>query len=489
MFNSTFLDYLLNPISNNTTAIKSTTSTSLFLLSALGSILITVVCLLIFGLAIHKNWNDNLTPRAANLPKDVLKNALLYYHNQNKNKTNKYMDKLTSFYPTALIVWSYNLTYKQCLQGIPGTGTRNKGWDGPLLKVNLDGVILLKYHTLLFKISLLVAMLCTFVLLPIYATATCDPDTFGYGTCKVHIETDTMAFRKTTISNIPDKSYNNNTNATDVYRTLNSTVFADALKGIVPVPDKVIDNDDYSYSNKTESGMNQTRNQTSSSNDGRSLQGQLWVVGQTWRIAATVICCFIIYIYTFCKYIFICNTCHCTHTHTHKHTHTLYSQLILLFFFFLSPYFVVFVPDLLTCEWIENIALRRIYFLEAGHFPQRMQELNKFAIDARNKNEECNADKVNDLKEDEEVLPPWKTHPEIRETPPSVGIYSVMFQLPKSMVTYDTEGATPIERQLVATTNFFDEIVPPQDGFSSSVAAVTMIPKASLVAKAWTKWV
>ena len=118
-----------------------------------------------------------------------------------------------------------------------------------------------------------------------------------------------------------------------------------------------------------------------------------------------------------------------------------------------------------------------------------MQELNKFAIDARNKNEECNDDKANDLKEDEEELPPWKTHPEIRETPPSVGIYSVMFELPKSMITYDTEGATPIERQLVATTNFFDEIVPPQDGFSSSVAAVTMIPKASLVAKAWTKWV
>ena len=463
--NSTsFLEDLLNP--SNSTSTKSFTLSSSVFWPALVSFIITAVCLLVFGLAIHKNWNDNLTPRAANLPKDVLKNALLYYHNQNKNKTNKYIDKLTSFYPTALIVWSYNLTYKQCLQGIPGTGTRNKGWDGPLLKVNLDGVILLKYHTLLFKISLLVAILCTFVLLPTYATAKCDDTIFGFGTCKLHnIKYDAIAFRKTTISNIPDKHYNNNTNATEEDRTIDSTIFSEVF------------------------GKNQTRNETSSSNDDRSLQGQLWVVGQTWRIAATVICCFIIYIYTFCKYIFICNTCHCTHTHTHKHTHTLYSQLILLFFFFLSPYFVVFVPDLLTCEWIENIALRRIYFLEAGHFPQRMQELNKFAIDARNKNEECNADKVNDLKEDEEVLPPWKTHPEIRETPPSVGIYSVMFQLPKSMVTYDTEGATPIERQLVATTNFFDEIVPPQDGFSSSVAAVTMIPKASLVAKAWTKWV
>jgi hypothetical protein len=124
--------------------------------------------------------------------------------------------------------------------------------------------------------------------------------------------------------------------------------------------------------------------------------------------------------------------------------------------------------------------------LEASHFPQRMQELNKFAIDARNKK---NIESNDDEKEDEEELPPWKTHPEIRETPPSVGIYSVMFELPKSMITYDTEGATHIERQLVATTNFFDEIVPPQDGFSSSVAAVTMIPKAKNVANAWKKWV
>ena len=301
--NSTFIEHLLNP--SNSTSTKSFTLSSSVFWPALVSFIITAVCLLVFGLAIHLNWNDNLTPRAANLPKDVLKNALLYYHNQNKNKTNKYMDKLTSFYPTALIIWSYNLTYKQCLQGIPGTGTRNKGWEGPLLKVNLDGVILLKYQTLLFKISLLVAILCTFVLLPTYATAKCDDTIFGFGTCKLHnIKYDTIAFRKTTISNIPDKHYNNNTNATEEDRTIDSTIFSEVF------------------------GKNQTRNETSSSNDDRSLQGQLWVVGQTWRIAATVICCLIIYIYTFCKYIFICNACHCTHAHTH----TLYSQFILLYF-------------------------------------------------------------------------------------------------------------------------------------------------------------
>jgi hypothetical protein len=467
---STVVNDLLYP-SNSTATIKTTLSTLVFLPSLL-SVIVTAVCLLLFGLAIHKNWNDDLAPRAANLPKDVLKNVLLYYHNQNKNKTNKYMDKLTSFYPTAFIIWSYNLTYKQCLQGIPGTGTRNKGWDGPLLKVNLDGVILLKYHTLLFKISLLVAILCTFVLIPVYATAACDPDIFGVGICKVHDGSsfNAMAFRRTTISNIPDKFYNDNINATIENRTIDSSVLS------------VFSNDDDYSSNST---------QSVTSTNGSQYINRSWVKGQTWRIAVTVICCLIIYVYTFCKYSLKCNTFHhiCSHILTHTHTHTIFS--IILLFFSLSPFFFVFVLDLLMCEWIENIALRRIFFLEAGHFPQRMQELNKFAIDARNKkNQECN-DEANDddKKEDEEELPPWKTHPEIRETPPSVSVYSVMFELPKSMVTYDTEGATPIERQLVATTNFFDEIVPPQDGFSSSVVAVTMIPKASLVAKAWTKWV
>jgi hypothetical protein len=47
---------------------------------------------------------------------------------------------------------------------------------------------------------------------------------------------------------------------------------------------------------------------------------------------------------------------------------------------------------------------------------------------------------------------------------------------------------TQLERQIVATTNFFDECVPAQPGFSSSVAAVTIIPDAARVAKVWMKW-
>ena len=127
--------------------------------------------------------------------------------------------------------------------------------------------------------------------------------------------------------------------------------------------------------------------------------------------------------------------------------------------------------------------------MEAGHYGNRMIELNKLHFKYVKKTEKKDDnDKNCGLRDDIEELPPYLTHPEIRETPPSIGLYSVLYQLPNSMVTYDTDGAKPLERQLVATKKFFDEIVPPQPGFSSSVAAVTMLPKAELVAKTWNKW-
>ena len=132
------------------------------------------------------------------------------------------------FYPLAWIAWAYHLTYTECLVGISNTGTRIRRtkrrrrrqhhtrhqpdypprctgsssksddtdddnptdtpdpccrWEGPLLKTNLDAVICLRYHTLLFKLSCMICGLCTFVILPINLTATCDITVFGVGTC------------------------------------------------------------------------------------------------------------------------------------------------------------------------------------------------------------------------------------------------------------------------------------------------------------------
>ncbi len=163
--------------------------------SILGAISI-LCCTVFFAFAIHYEWIDDLAPRAANRPKAVMKNAILH------GIPERFQNKIY-VYPFALLHWAYNLTYKDFLQGIPGTGTRKNGEEGPLLKTNLDSVIFLKYHTLLFKIGLLVGFLCLFVLLPVNITARCDPNEFGLGTCAV--VANQTGFVQTTIAHIPDK--------------------------------------------------------------------------------------------------------------------------------------------------------------------------------------------------------------------------------------------------------------------------------------------
>ena len=44
------------------------------------------------------------------------------------------------------IPWTLHLSYDRMLRGIPGTGTRGGGMGGKLLGVNLDAIVLLRYH-------------------------------------------------------------------------------------------------------------------------------------------------------------------------------------------------------------------------------------------------------------------------------------------------------------------------------------------------------
>jgi hypothetical protein len=132
---------------------------------------------------------------------------------------------------------------------------------------------------------------------------------------------------------------------------------------------------------------------------------------------------------------------------------------------------------LLWREWIDNLALRRTFFLEYDHFQERVDEL----------------DATMQLKDPEDPFqqerPPWLPHPELRETIPNVSLYSVLYQLPNQITTFDLpEVATDLDRHLTATVAFFDGCVPNQPGFSSSVAAVSILPEATHVAEAWKKW-
>lgn len=96
--------------------------------------IVTSVCYIGFGLAVRFECNKDLTPRAWTRPVQILKNCL------------------SPPYCVNWIHWALSQRYIDLLAGIPGTGTRKKGWSGPTLRTNLDGIVLLRYHTLQFKV-------------------------------------------------------------------------------------------------------------------------------------------------------------------------------------------------------------------------------------------------------------------------------------------------------------------------------------------------
>jgi len=123
------------------------------------------------------------------------------------------------------------------------------------------------------------------------------------------------------------------------------------------------------------------------------------------------------------------------------------------------------------------LALRRVFYLEFDHFESRKQQLAAVA----------NLDDPEDPIQKER--PPYIPHPEMRETIPNVSLYSVLYKLPEDY--HSPNAATTlslVDRQLSATVEFFDKCVPNQPGFSSSVAAVTILPDSSQVSHAWGKW-
>eukprot|EP00536_Pseudo-nitzschia_multiseries_P007467 jgi/Psemu1/195687/e_gw1.176.6.1 len=475
---------------NSTTATATTTATTtvgvaestlmnLVLWPSIGGITFLMLCSLLFGWAIAKGRTDDLAPRIANRPKGVVKNALLYHqrdnnnnnnnnNNGNNNNNNNNNHHSCIGYVLAWIGWAYHLTYRECILGIPGTGTRNGGESGPLLKTNLDAVVLMRFHALLFKISVVVAVLCTFVILPLNLSAGCDPEIFGVGTCEQQRNlVGNTGYMKTTIANIPPKLVRNHTigNTTAVTTTSANEYLASEKQQSAP---NLVNAATTTTTNTTTNTNNSTNSNATTipvvAADLRAIYN--WVPSQNGRISTIALCCVIIYT----------------------------SAMILL-----------------ALEWRSLVALRRKYFLEAAHYQRHKIEQNRrriaiaIAIAANNDNDNdnsnndnsnnSNSNSNNDWEENDALPPPYLTHPELHETPPSVGIYSVLYRLPPSMVTYDnTDGdgavttTTTLDRQLKATIGFFDGIISPEPGFSSSVAAVTILPDALLVADAWNQW-
>lgn len=123
-----------------------------------------------------------------------------------------------------------------------------------------------------------------------------------------------------------------------------------------------------------------------------------------------------------------------------------------------------------------------MYYLEADYYPERLSELDGLR---------GNTDAEDDFQKIRQNEHPYLPHPEMRETIPNVSLNSVLYQLPQHLKTFSSvvDGHSSLtERQLAATVEFFDQCVPNQPGFTSSVVAATIIPNATLVSGAWMKF-
>ena len=141
--------------------------------------------------------------------------------------------------------------------------------------------------------------------------------------------------------------------------------------------------------------------------------------------------------------------------------------------------------------------MRRVYFLEADHWADRNAELRETLL---REHDDKDDDMTTSTAGDELLIkdrPPWIPHPETRDTVPNIELYSVLVgKLPslptEAFATGEVEAVfsrkQAIDWQLAVTAAFFDHCVPNQPGFSSSVAAVTILPAASQITDAWSHW-
>ncbi|CAJ1945572.1 unnamed protein product [Cylindrotheca closterium] len=335
----------------------------------LGILTITLGC---FTAAVI-NRNIFVAGRCVARPKDVIYNPNPKHPSQDRGYT-----------PLGWMIWAMSLSYDTLLNGVPGTGTRDGGLKGHLLKVNLDYIVILRYHHLGMKVCALASVLYLAVIMPLYSTARCSSLRGDLDTPEC-INTTLTDYQQLTLANIPEL---------DPYEDEDSILMA-----LVNV------------AKRTNMG----------------------------RLYTAVACTWIITWYTM---------------------------------------------KLLHLEWLDILAMRRVYYLEADHWKDRREELDNIAEEQNRKD----ASRI-------EKRSIWVPHPELRDTVPNIELYSILVgglpSLPTDAVQ-DVEAVfskkQSMDWQLSVTTAFFDHCVPNQPGFSSSVAAVTILPAATQITDAWQQW-
>jgi Late exocytosis, associated with Golgi transport len=104
------------------------------------------------------------------------------------------------------IGWVNSLSYETLLQGVPGTGTRKGGLEGIMLKVNMDGIVLLRFQYLCLKVCALISVLCIGIILPMNLTARCgyQHSSKAFSACFDPALTNLTDYQVTTLANIPE---------------------------------------------------------------------------------------------------------------------------------------------------------------------------------------------------------------------------------------------------------------------------------------------
>jgi len=98
---------------------------------------IGILSVFLFGLAVRRR-DTNIAPRCTARPADTIYSfGPFTAKNASQNRGNPF---------TGWVNWTLKLSYGTMLKGIPGTGTRANGIKGKMLDVNLDGIVLLRFH-------------------------------------------------------------------------------------------------------------------------------------------------------------------------------------------------------------------------------------------------------------------------------------------------------------------------------------------------------
>lgn len=363
-----------------------------------GGGVVCAISLAMFG-AVNYARHPFVAPRASARPLNVI-----YAGYSPKDDSQRRGNPFTGWIP-----WVMSLSYDTLLQGVPGTGTRKHGTEGSMLNVNLDGIILLRFHALCLRISALATVLFLVFLLPNYISAQCyrlsEEEAQGLPQCASSVYNLTN-YEQTTIANIP-------------------TLQGESLWDTIVTP---------------------THN---------TILARLYVV---------VICFSVVSLYM------------------------LYQ---------------------LYHEWITVLALRRVYYLESDVWGDRRNELHSTLLyeetrkDSKRKHQAYVSQENNDKRIPNAPIispknakephltdrDPWIPHPEQRDTVPNIALYSVLVGgLPLLPDSDLADVRDSIDWQLNLASSFFDHCIPNQPGFSSSVAAVTIIPSANDLSQAWRAW-